>query len=73
MGHRVPAMRRPAPYVARLSHQCCPNCGAPATRNILHCEYCRTEFDDSTKGIDLYALCDYDPEYPPMQDETYRK
>lgn len=42
--------------------QCCPNCGAPATRNILHCEYCRTQFSDSTPGIDIYALCDFDPE-----------
>jgi len=46
-----------------VSAQCCPSCGAPATRNILHCEYCRTDFDDSTEGIDIYALCDFDPEY----------
>lgn len=42
--------------------QCCPNCGAPATRNVLHCEYCRTQFSDSTPGIDIYTLCDFDPE-----------
>jgi len=42
--------------------QCCPNCGGPATRNVLHCEYCKTEFDDCTPGIDVYALCDFDPE-----------
>lgn len=69
--------------------QCCPNCGAPATRNVLHCEYCRTEFGDSTPGINIYALCDFDPEterievttlgdpvrryVPGMQDETFRK
>lgn len=46
----------------RPADQCCPNCGAPATRNILHCEYCQTPFDDTTKGIDIYALCDFDPE-----------
>jgi hypothetical protein len=46
----------------RTVSQCCPNCGAPATRNVLHCEYCRTEFDDSTPGINIYALCDFDPE-----------
>lgn len=54
--------------------QCCPNCGAPATRNILHCEYCRTEFDDSTKGIDIYALCDFDPEHAnSVRDEWFQR
>ena len=43
--------------------QCCPNCGAPATRNVLHCEYCLTQFTDATPGVDIYALCDFDPEY----------
>ena len=29
---------------------------------MLHCEYCRTQFSDSTPGINIYALCDFDPE-----------
>lgn len=76
MGATVPTMPIPpaygakhvgAPIFARPRHQaprpqCCPQCGAPATRNLLHCEYCRTEFDDSTPGINIYALCDFDPE-----------